>query len=72
MTNYAIKLLLIVRYKFGYMVPNRSNITSQCWHCGILKKDCTLLATLDEQDDDNIGDMTHNLHFKSPITRMVM
>ena len=22
MTNYTIKLLLIVRYKFGYMVPN--------------------------------------------------
>ena len=24
MTNYTIKLLLIVRYKFGYMVPNIS------------------------------------------------
>ena len=24
MTNKMIKLLLIVRYKFGYMVPNRT------------------------------------------------
>ena len=27
---------------------------------------------MEEQDDENIGDMTHNLWFKSPVTRMIM
>ena len=26
----------------------------------------------DDQDDENVGDMTHNIHYKSPITRMIM
>ena len=40
-----------------------------------MMKDCPLLVTLDQpddQDDENISEMTHNLRFKSPITRMIM
>ena len=40
-----------------------------------MKKDCPLLTILgqtEDQDDENIGDMTNNLRFKSSVTRMIM
>ena len=39
---------------------------------GIVVRLLTILGQTEDHDDENIGDMTHNLRFKSPVTRMIM
>ena len=38
MTNYTIKLLLIVRYKFGYTVPNNDKPSFVNDHASVFHK----------------------------------